>query len=226
MMTSQRKKPLPDQHPKAGPPARKVEAARKVEPAEPPQPQLEVLYEQMNRLATREQVDATTVQMNKLHGEAIWRINQVAATVDVLQERMGQMATREQLDQMATREQLDQMATKEQLAQMATKEQLGQVAAAVDVLQERMKQMATREEMHKLHDETMRRIDVLHERTSQMATREEMRELRGEFMERIGKVEICMGEVKSELRLIRWIGGALGVAIIAGLVRIIFFPVV
>jgi len=199
MMTSQRKKPLPDQHPKAGPPARKVEAARKVEPAEPPQPQLEVLYEQMNRLATREQVDATTVQMNKLHGEAIWRINQVAATVDILQERMGQMAT---------------------------KEQLGQVAAAVDVLQERMKQMATREEMHKLHDETMRRIDVLHERTSQMATREEMRELHGESMERIGKVEICMGEVKSELRLIRWIGGALGVAIIAGLVRIIFFPVV
>jgi len=199
MMTSQRKKPLPDQHPKAGPPARKVEAARKVEPAEPPQPQLEVLYEQMNRLATREQVDATTVQMNKLHGEAIWRINQVAATVDILQERMGQMAT---------------------------KEQLGQVATTVDVLQERMKQMATREEMHKLHDETMRRIDVLHERTSQMATREEMRELHGESMERIGKVEICMGEVKSELRLIRWIGGALGVAIIAGLVRIIFFPVV
>jgi len=108
MMTSQRKKPLPDQHPKAGPPARKVEAARKVEPAEPPQPQLEVLQERMN----------------------------------------------------------------------------------------------------------------------QMATREEMQKLRGEFMERIGKVEICMGEVKSELRLIRWLGGALGVAIIAGLVRIIFFPVV
>ncbi|MDD9806483.1 MAG: hypothetical protein OXU44_06005, partial [Gammaproteobacteria bacterium] len=92
---------------------------------------------------------------------------------------------------------------------------------------------ATVAQMNKLHGEAMERInqtaatvEVLRERMSHMVTRAELQELRSEFMDRIGRVETCMGEVKSELKLIRWIGGALGIAIIAGLVRIIFFPVV
>lgn len=116
----------------------------------------------------------------------------------------------------------------------------GEAMGRIDVLQERMDQTATKAEMNKLHGEAMERInqvaatvDVLNERTKQMATRAEMHKLHGEAMERIGKVETCMGEVKNELKLIRWVGGTLGTAmiagiitIIAGLVKIIFFPVV
>jgi len=98
--------------------------------------------------------------------------------------------------QMATKEQMAQMATKEQMAQMATKEQ--------------MSQMATRAEMYKLHGETMERMNNLH-----LAA-----------MERSGRLEERMGKMESSLTFIKWVGSTLWVAIIAGLVKIIFFPVV
>jgi len=84
MMTTQKKKPLPGQH-------RKVEPlTEKVEPVTPPHPQFEVLQERMNHLATREQMAATTMQMNKLHGEAM-------ARMDVMQAHMDHMATKAEM---------------------------------------------------------------------------------------------------------------------------------
>ena len=83
-MTTQKKKPRPGQH-------RKVEPlTEKVEPVTPLHPQFEVLQERMNHLATREQMAATTMQMNKLHGEAM-------ARMDVMQAHMDHMATREEM---------------------------------------------------------------------------------------------------------------------------------
>jgi len=178
-----------------------AEASRKVEATAPPHPQLEVLQERMNQLATKEQVGqlATAVEVLQErvdHTATKEQMGQMATAVEVLQERMDQMATKEQMAQMATKEQMAQMATKEQMAQMATKEQ--------------MSQMATRAEMYKLHGETMERMNNLH-----LAA-----------MERSGRLEERMGKMESSLTFIKWVGSTLWVAIIAGLVKIIFFPVV
>jgi len=78
MMTTQKKKPLPGQHRKVGP------LTEKVEPIMAPHPQLEVLQERMNHLATREQMNATTAQMNKLHGEAMERIGEMASDLRLI----------------------------------------------------------------------------------------------------------------------------------------------
>jgi len=133
MMTTQKKKPLPGQHRKVGP------LTEKVEPIMAPHPQLEVLQERMNHLATREQMNnlrgeamekishmATRDEMYKLHGEAMMRMDELHSTamerMDVLQERVNQ------------------------------------TAATVEVLRERTSHMPTRAEMHKLHGEAMERI--------------------------------------------------------------------
>jgi len=59
-----------------------------------------------------------------------------------------------------------------------------------------------------------------------------MYKLHGETMERIGGLETRIGSMESDIRLIKWIGSTLGVAIIAGIIaiiaglaKIIFFPV-
>ena len=103
----------------------------------------------------------------------------------------------------------------------------------LEVLQERMNQTATAVQVDKLHGEAMGRIEILQERTKSMATTADMNKLHGEAMERIGKVETCIGEIKGDLKFIKWIGGTLGIAIVAGLItmiaglaKIIFFPVV
>ena len=130
--------------------------------------------------------------------------------LEVLQERMNQTATAVQVDKLH-----------------------GEAMGRIDILQERMGHMATREEMHELHSEAMGRIEILQERTKSMATTADMNKLHGEAMERIGKVETCIGEIKGDLKFIKWIGGTLGIAIVAGLItmiaglaKIIFFPVV
>ena len=181
MMAPQKKKPLPGQHRKVEPLTRKIEAVA------PPRPQLEVLQERMNQTAT-------AVQVDKLHGEAMGRMD-------------------------ATRAEMHELH--------------GETMGRIDILQERMGHMATREEMHELHGEAMGRIEILQERTKSMATTADMNKLHGEAMERIGKVETCIGEIKGDLKFIKWIGGTLGIAIVAGLItmiaglaKIIFFPVV
>jgi len=208
MMAPQKKKPLPGQHHKVEPLTRKMEAAA------PPRPQLEVLQERMNQTAT-------AVQVDKLHGEAMGRIDATRAEMHKLHgETMGRMdAMQERMDHMATREEMHKLH--------------GETMGRIDILQERMGHMATREEMHELHGEAMGRIEILQERTKSMATTADMNKLHGEAMERIGKVETCIGEIKGDLKFIKWIGGTLGIAIVAGLItmiaglaKIIFFPVV
>ena len=198
MMTTQKKKPLPGQHRKVGP------LTEKVEPIMAPHPQLEVLQERMNHLATRE-------QMNNLRGEAMEKISHMA-TRDEMHKLHGEAMAR--MDQME-----GQMATKDEMYKlhgeaMTRMDKLHGVAMErMDVLQERV-------------NPTAATVEVLRERTSHMPTKAEMHKLHGEAMERIG-------EMASDLRLIKWIGGALGSAIIAGLIAIIagfiklfFFPVV
>ena len=133
MMAPQKKKPLPGQHRKVEPLTRKMEAVA------PPRPQLEVLQERMDQTATAVQmdklhgeamgrIDATRAEMHKLHGETMGRM-------DILQERMKSMATREEMHKLH-----------------------GEAMGRIDVLQEHMKSMATTAEMYKLHGEAMDRI--------------------------------------------------------------------
>ncbi|MDD9885580.1 MAG: hypothetical protein OXU83_00185, partial [Gammaproteobacteria bacterium] len=142
-------------------------------------------------------------EMHRLHGEAMGSIEATRTEMHKLHgEAMGRMDV--------------------------LQERVNQTATAVEVLQERTKHMATKAEMHKLHGEAMERMDKLHgEAMGQMD------KLHGKAMERIGNVETRMGVMESDLKSIKWIVGTLGVAIvvglitiIAGLAKLIFFPVV
>ena len=144
---------------------------------------------------------------------------------EVLQERMNHLATREQMAATTMQmhklhgEAMERMATKADMhATVAQMNKLhGEAMARMDVMQAHMDHMATKAEMHKLHGEAMGQMDKLH----------------GKAMERIGNVETRMGVMESDLKSIKWIVGTLGVAIvvglitiIAGLAKLIFFPVV
>ncbi|MDD9868371.1 MAG: hypothetical protein OXU50_00505 [Gammaproteobacteria bacterium] len=144
MMTTQKKKPLPGQHRKVGP------LTEKVEPIMAPHPQLEVLQERMNHLATREQMNnlrgEAMGRMDKLHGEAMEKISHMA-TRDEMYKLHGEAMTR-----------MDELHSTAMERMDVLQERVNQTAATVEVLRERTSHMPTRAEMHKLHGEAMERI--------------------------------------------------------------------
>jgi len=132
-MTTQKQKPLHDQPRKVGP------LTEKVEPIMAPHPQLEVLQERMNHLATRE-------QMNNLRGEAMEKISHMA-TRDEMYKLHGEAMTR-----------MDELHSTAMERMDVLQERVNQTAATVEVLRERTSHMPTKAEMHKLHGEAMERI--------------------------------------------------------------------